>query len=196
MNPRRMALAGLLLAGLLLGFWPGDASQAGAPSPAARITGTIFDAQEQPVEGAQVWVQAGAAAPLAETSTQPDGSFALALPENLPQILSFHVERTHFDELALTLEAAQVQRLTDGETITLPNITLERRVGAGFWVAAIVFVVVLALIATDKLHNTLATLLGVAILFGVSYLGHPFWEGLYIFDFTARCATWIGTCSF
>jgi len=44
-------------------------------------------------------------------------------------------------------------------------------------------VVALVLIATGKLHNTLATLAGASLLLGISYLGHPINENLYIFDF-------------
>jgi Na+/H+ antiporter NhaD/arsenite permease-like protein len=66
----------------------------------------------------------------------------------------------------------------------LPDVQLERQVTIGFWLATIIFVIVLILIATGILHNTLAALVGAALIYLISYLGHPFFEGLYIFDFT------------
>lgn len=41
----------------------------------------------------------------------------------------------------------------------------------------------LGLIALGKLHNTLAALLGMSVVFAVSYLGRPFSNDLFIFDF-------------
>jgi Na+/H+ antiporter NhaD/arsenite permease-like protein len=41
----------------------------------------------------------------------------------------------------------------------------------------------LVLIATGRLHNTLAALLGASLVFAVSYLGHPISESLFIFGF-------------
>ena len=46
-----------------------------------------------------------------------------------------------------------------------------------------IFVGVLVMISVGVLHNTLAALVGAALLFLISYLGHPLSEGLYIFDF-------------
>ncbi|NIW49868.1 MAG: hypothetical protein GWN30_35375, partial [Gammaproteobacteria bacterium] len=53
---------------------------------------------------------------------------------------------------------------------------MEREVTAAFWIAAIIFALVLVLIATDKMHNTLAALSGAALLMGISYLGEPITE--------------------
>ena len=39
------------------------------------------------------------------------------------------------------------------------------------------------LIALEKLHGTMAALLGVAVVLGVSFVGRPINEGLFIFDF-------------
>jgi len=65
----------------------------------------------------------------------------------------------------------------------IPDILLERRVSVAFWIATFTFVVVLALIASSVLHNTLAALVGVSLLFIISYLGEPLYEDLFIFTF-------------
>jgi Na+/H+ antiporter NhaD/arsenite permease-like protein len=46
-----------------------------------------------------------------------------------------------------------------------------------------VFIGMLLLIALEKLHNALAALAGLSVVFGVSYLVEPFVPGVYIFDF-------------
>jgi Na+/H+ antiporter NhaD/arsenite permease-like protein len=60
---------------------------------------------------------------------------------------------------------------------------MERRISIAFWIATLVFVVVLLLIASSVLHNTLAALVGASLLFVISYLGEPIYEDLFIFNF-------------
>lgn len=67
----------------------------------------------------------------------------------------------------------------------MQDVTLQRLISPAFWVATPVFVLVLGLIADGIIHNTLAALVGVTVLFGVSYLGSPLSDGLFIFDFTS-----------
>jgi Na+/H+ antiporter NhaD/arsenite permease-like protein len=50
-------------------------------------------------------------------------------------------------------------------------------------VATITFVTMLVLIALEKLHNTMAALLGAAVVLGVSFVGRPLNPDLLIFDF-------------
>ena len=121
--------------------------------------------------------------PLAEALTQPDGRYALILPETFPDDLAVHIERPHFAEASIDLSAEAVEALRAGTSVVLPDTTLLRRITPAFWIATAVFVAVLALIATGKLHNTLAALLGASIIFAVSYLGHPLVEDLFIFEF-------------
>jgi Na+/H+ antiporter NhaD/arsenite permease-like protein len=60
---------------------------------------------------------------------------------------------------------------------------MERRVTIGFWIALLTFVGLLALIAMERLHNTLAALFGMAVIFLVSYIGAPINPDLFILDF-------------
>jgi Na+/H+ antiporter NhaD/arsenite permease-like protein len=50
-------------------------------------------------------------------------------------------------------------------------------------VATLVFIIILTLIITERMHNTLAALLGAGILLGFSLVGNSLNEELYIFNF-------------
>jgi Na+/H+ antiporter NhaD/arsenite permease-like protein len=174
----------LLLAAALLLIHP-HAGVAQIPVPGWLITGFIHDRQGTAVQGAQVsLLEQGVAAPLAETVTQPDGRFTLVLQEQPPSDLSITVIREHFKEVDLPLDAAASQILRYSGSLSLPEITLLRRVSLSFWIATLVFVGMLILIALGKLHNTLAALLSATVLFAFSYLGRPISQELYIFDFS------------
>jgi len=67
--------------------------------------------------------------------------------------------------------------------VTIPALQLQRKVTLAFWVASVIFVAVLALIATGFLHNALATFAGASLVLAISYLGPPLNEGLFIFEF-------------
>jgi Na+/H+ antiporter NhaD/arsenite permease-like protein len=175
-------VAFLLGSGLLLALF-GRGSQAEEPLPAL-LTGVVVDSQGQPVREAKVTLHGGQGPdPLSEDVTQPDGRYALILPERFPDDLALHIERPHFAETSIDLSAGTVEALRAGTSVVLPDTTLPRRISAAFWIATVVFVAVLVLIATGKLHNTLSALLGASVLFAVSYLGHPLIEDLFIFDF-------------
>ena len=148
------------------------------------VSGSVLDQQGQPVLGAHVSLGVDLEAEaIAEATTQPDGSFALTAPENLPGTLVVRIDRAHFQAAHVELDATQIQSLRDGQSLALADTALMRRISAAFWIATLVFVAVLALIATGKLHNTLAALVGASLLFAVSYLGHPLLDDLFIFDF-------------
>jgi Na+/H+ antiporter NhaD/arsenite permease-like protein len=177
----RVAL--LLGIGLILGLLQRP-SRAEEPLPQPLVTGVVYDRQGSPVLGARVILSAGPdAEPLSETATQADGRFALPLPERVPGELAVHIERAHFRATSIDLNAAALESLRAGQSVALPHTTLLRRISAAFWIATGIFVMVLVLIATGKLHNTLSALLGASLLFVVSYLGHPLSENLFIFDF-------------
>jgi Na+/H+ antiporter NhaD/arsenite permease-like protein len=180
----------LLGSGLLLAVF-GRGSQAEEPLPAL-LTGVVVDRQGQPVREAVVTLHSGQAGPeegqgegsiVAEAITQPDGRYALILPEIFPDDVAVRIERPHFTEASVVLSAGAVEALRAGTSVVLPDTTLLRRITPAFWVATAVFVAVLALIATGKLHNALSALLGASVIFAVSYLGHPLVEDLFIFGF-------------
>jgi Na+/H+ antiporter NhaD/arsenite permease-like protein len=181
---RRWWLVALLLGiGLVLAVSQ-QPSRAEEPPPGPLVTGVVYDRQGSPVLGADVTLNVGQdSEPLSEAKTQADGRFALPLPPQLSDELAVHIDRAHFEAITIELEAVVVESLQAGQSVVLPDTTLLRHISAAFWIATVVFVAVLALIATGRLHNTLSALLGAAILFAVSYLGHPLSENLYIFDF-------------
>jgi Na+/H+ antiporter NhaD/arsenite permease-like protein len=76
-----------------------------------------------------------------------------------------------------------VTHLNAGESLHLPDIELARRITPGFWVATVTFVSILVIIALEKLHNTMAALLGVAVVLGTSFVGGAINPNLFIFDF-------------
>jgi len=168
------------------------ATQAGAqtaePATLELIVGTVLDKQNQPVVDARVWLaNTGHEDVLVETETQQDGRFALPIAdpyaEAFQKPLTLHVERHHFEPATLDLTAEQVREIAALQSVVLPDIMLQRRVALGFWAAVGVFVLMLVLIATSKMHNTLAALLGMALVLTITYLGSLLIPDLYIFDF-------------
>ncbi|MBN1484737.1 MAG: citrate transporter [Chloroflexia bacterium] len=180
-----------LLAGglfVLLMSLSGSRARAQSPVTGPVLTGSVYDEQGQAVEGARVSLWAGPDwdpedTPLIETTTQPDGSYALCLRQSLPHSLLLHVERAHFEESTIPLPAEMVRELQAGNPVAWPDIALPRQISVAFWIAALVFAGMLVLIAAGKLHNTLAALLGAVTVLAVSYAGYLLWEDLFIFDF-------------
>jgi Na+/H+ antiporter NhaD/arsenite permease-like protein len=181
---RRVLLIGGLLAISLTLIWVNIPSHAqDGPSPVL-IVGSVFDTQNIPVKGAQVILRGGdSETALAETLVQLSGDYALEVPETIPDFLVLHFKRAHFKTLELPLSPENIQALRAGESVILPNLIMYRKVTIAFWIAALVFIGVLVLIASGKLHNTLAALVGASVLYFISYLGHPISENLFIFNF-------------
>ena len=173
----------LLPAGFLLSL-PRHNAQGQTTANTRLISGTVYDRQGQLVADAQVSLRAaGEADPLAQAHTQPDGRYALTLTGTVPDQLTVHIEREHFQPAVVPLDAEALQSLRAGQPILLPDTILQRQVTLSFWVATLIFIAMLALIAFGKLHNTLAALLGMSAVFAVSYLGRPLSEELFIFSF-------------
>ncbi|MCA9931790.1 MAG: ArsB/NhaD family transporter [Anaerolineales bacterium] len=174
---------------LLLLVWPwaqineARAQETGTPiSPL--LTGRIRDTQEQPVFDARITAYSGDDI-LAEGVSQEDGRYTLLLVagNTIPEQIVIQVERHHFEEATYEIKSRDIQSLRQSNLLHMPIITLERHITPGFWIATLVFVGMLLLIALGKLHNTLAALLGTSLIFVVSYLGTPLYDGLYIFHF-------------
>jgi Na+/H+ antiporter NhaD/arsenite permease-like protein len=175
----------ILLVGIsLILMLPGTGVHAEGSAPSPLIIGRVYDRQSRPVEGAQVTLNAETdSTPLIQTTTQSDGSYALSLPATIPNPLVIHIERAHFQEAHIELDTSEIQSLRSGESVVVPDTILPRRISLAFWIATLIFIAMLVLIATGQLHNTLAALVGAMLIFGVSYLGHPLREDLFIFNF-------------
>ena len=70
------------------------------------------------------------------------------------------------------------------------ELTLQRKITAGFWAATIIFLAVLLIIAFEKLHSTTAALAGASAIFLASFIAVAFFPGLFIISFE-RALTYI-----
>jgi len=182
---QRWILLAILLCGaalVLLGGRPMLTVQADGP---ISLTARLLDPQGQPVHGAEVIVREGRGSePIAVAESQGDGTFVLDLPpRQFSPDLTIEIERPHFQVLAVKVKSEEVTRLNTGESLRLSDIELSRRITPGFWVATLTFFGILAIIALEKLHNTMAALLGVAVVLGTSFVGGAINPNLFIFDF-------------
>ncbi len=176
----------IFIAGLGLAFFTvfGQSGTAIAAQEGYIISGLLKDGQGQPVIEARVQALAPQAGqPIAETESQQDGSWALQVSELPAQALHIKIERAHFETQIFTLEKEDLDTLAQERIYRLGEITLERRISAGFWVATLVFVAVLLLIAFEVLHSTTAALAGFSALFIVSYVLGAINENFFIFSF-------------
>ncbi len=173
----------LALGCLFIPVWAqGGTGESGHAGPA--IAGRLVDPLGEPIHDADVAARAnGADEPVAHTESQGDGSFLLALPADTFEALELESTRPHFQPVPITLKPEQLAELNAGGTVGLPDIEMERRITPGFWVATLSFVLVLGLIALEKLHKTTAALLGVALVLGASFVGGAINPDLFIFDF-------------
>lgn len=149
------------------------------------LEGRLLDPQGQPIHGAEVLVVAEEISddPVAHTESQDDGSYLLDLPPGTFNSVVIRISRSHFFPTELHLTASTVTEINAGHSVRLPDLTLKRRLTPGFWVATISFVLVLVLIALERLHKTTAALLGMALVLGFSLVGGTFNPDLFIFDF-------------
>lgn len=150
------------------------------------IAGRVVDEQGEPVADTEVQVYVeGQDEPVAEDITHHDGTYILLVEDEEPALRSMRIvyERAHFEEAVWRPSQRDVDDMSRHGGLVLPDIVLDRRITAGFWVATITFLVLLGLIATERLHNTLAALLAVAIVFTVSFVGGALNPDLFIFDF-------------
>lgn len=174
-----ISLIGSLAILMSTNYFPAKA-QIAEPPPI--IYGEITDSQNTPVSGVAVHVIHGEEI-ISSSTSQPDGSFAVPIEGEIPGNLVIEFDRSHFSSLTTDLNSEQLSDLENGVSVIIPKFVLERKIGAAFWIATVIFVVVLILIAAGITHNTLAALVGVSTIFAISYLGHPINENLYIFDF-------------
>ena len=170
------------------GWWllhPTSETEAEEPVAAEIILGVVIDQQRVPVDEAEVTVRADSTdgLELAHAETQPNGRYVLSLPPDIPDQIFMEIERLHFQTYHLELPSDSIALLRNGQPVVMNDITLERAINVSFWIAAGLFAAVLLLIATRKLPNALAAMMGATLLFAISYLGSPISENLLIFEF-------------
>jgi len=199
-RPLLLRVAGLaLIALLLLSVTPAPVeAQEGPVEGNLVVTGRLINAHEEPVGGASVGVTIdGQPWPLeVEGSsqqvayTEDDGSFRLTLAvpgETLTAIakgrtsLSVIVSRPAYHREIIPVQEygfAGSRLLAD-----LGTVTLARLVNAGFIVTLAVFLLVFVLISFHLLHETVAALLGVGLIFAVTYAIGSFHSDFWILSF-------------
>jgi Na+/H+ antiporter NhaD/arsenite permease-like protein len=148
------------------------------------LQGRLLDPQGEPIHDAEVSVLInGLNDPVAQATSQKDGSFLIDLPPGDLHSIVVEITRPHFWPLEYHPDEESVAVLDSDGSVRLPDIELNRRLTPGFWVATLAFVLILGLIALEKLHKTTAALLGVALVLGVSFVGGAINPDLFIFDF-------------
>jgi Na+/H+ antiporter NhaD/arsenite permease-like protein len=148
------------------------------------LAGRVVDDQGQPVRGAWVALYLnGDPEPYVEEESNRDGTFVVSLPNESIDAARLVVTHPHFELITWQADETDLMHLNQGAAVYMPEIELKRRLTAGFWIATFVFGGILLLIITERLHNTMAALLGVAAVLGVSLVGRPISGELFIFDF-------------
>jgi len=188
-NPDASNAPHALFAGLVLSVIASYLLHQLLPQPVAAfgfpgLVGQLTDAQGQPVQNAEVAVYAdGNEEAIAVVESQRDGSFIVDLSRIPSQSLSIEITRPHFRSLTWTATPENLETLRQGMTVRLPDLTMDRRITLGFWIATVTFLGMLMLIAFERLHNTMAALLGAAVVLGVTFVGRPLNRDLFILDF-------------
>jgi Na+/H+ antiporter NhaD/arsenite permease-like protein len=153
-------------------------------SASSGLVGHLTDTLGEPVQNGQVAVYAdGKEEAIAVVESQRDGSFIIDLSVVPSQSLSLEITRPHFQALTWVATPEDLDDLRHGMMVRVPELTMQRRITMGFWIATFTFVGMLMLIAFERLHNTMAALLGAAVVLGVSFVGRPLNPDLFILDF-------------
>ncbi len=152
----------------------------------ASLSGRLVDPLGEPVHDAEVFAFVnGGHEPAGETISQEDGSYLLDLPQTAFGSVVVRMVRPHFESVEIALSDEEVGQLSAAGSLRLPDTELRRRITPGFWVATISFVLVLTLIALERLHKTTAALLGVALIMGVSLVAGAIRPDFFVYDFEA-----------
>ena len=139
------------------------ASGAAQPQNGYMLSGTVFDNQGNPLDTAKVQVLTpDQAEPLAFVESHDDGEWNLVFDSIPADTLILSIERPHFQPLQKQIDEEQVSSLRQTGILQMGEIQLERRITPAFWAATIIFILVLILIAFEKLHSTTAALAGLS----------------------------------
>jgi Na+/H+ antiporter NhaD/arsenite permease-like protein len=179
-----------LALGLILALWAvrtaaGGTAQAADQLEGRGVAGYIKDAHGDPVRDADLKLYVGSdAQPVAEAVSQLDGAYLLILPDSAAGgSMRVEVARPHFWPQTWKPTPAQLSILLESGSMVTHDVVLERRINLSFWIATLCFAGMLVVVALERLHNTLAALLAVAVIFTVSLVGGSLNPELIILDF-------------
>jgi Na+/H+ antiporter NhaD/arsenite permease-like protein len=179
-RPGKPVLLAALIALLALALAPVRVSASDLPA----LSGRIVDMQGQPVEGAHVALFLNdSLEPHSTQETDRAGQFILDLPGSPVDSVRLEVSRPHFEPAIWQAEQVDLTHLSRGSSVRVPDLALERQIGVGFWIAALVFAGMLILIVTERLHTTAAALLAAATILSISLIGQTADEGLFVISF-------------
>jgi Na+/H+ antiporter NhaD/arsenite permease-like protein len=179
-RPGKPVLLAALIALLALALAPVLVSASDLPA----LSGRIVDMQGQPVEGAHVALFLNdSLEPHSTQETDRAGQFILDLPGSPVDSVRLEVSRPHFEPAIWQAEQVDLTHLSRGSSVRVPDLALERQIGVGFWIAALVFAGMLVLIVTERLHTTAAALLAAATILSISLIGQTADEGLFVISF-------------
>ena len=169
---RMLRLAPYLALIFVVGLWLAKQARPLETALAASrgVAGHVADEQGEPVVDAILRLYINEEAePATETHSQPDGAYLLVLPEaQRVSSVRVEVERSHFQSYTWLPNKSELATLLEEGSFATHDIILERRIVASFWITLVIFLGMLAIIATERLHNTLAVLLAVVLIFGIS----------------------------
>lgn len=189
---RRMLLRGglavLCLTGALWLWLPSIAPVMGQPDDGQdelpAVVGFVLSEQGQPIVEAQVEVfYDDADEPVASASSHEDGLWEIELPTVPAESARIVFEHPHYEAAPIDLDAGQIATLQRGRSLNLGEIAMDYRYAAGFWVAGLTFLIVLILIAFERLPNATAALFGISVVFATTFFGSELNDNLYIFNF-------------
>jgi Na+/H+ antiporter NhaD/arsenite permease-like protein len=148
------------------------------------IEGELTDSLGEPVKEAHIKAfSSGSEEPLAETESRDDGTWTLNLDTFPAESLEIQVERPHYISQNITLNQTNLGGLTDTGIYHIETLELERKIDISFWIATLVFLAVLLLIAFEFLHSATAALAGLSTILLVSYIGGAYNPSLTIYTF-------------
>ena len=163
---------GMVTALLGFGLLFGAERAVGQSASSWSVTGRLIDPQGQPVSAATVRVYVDGDDEPIEAETHDDGTYLIDLPRRPERSLRIEVERSHFRPVEYELDVSGMVPDEEYNALRAPDLTMERKITAGFWIATAAFVLMLTLIALEVLHSTVAALLGAAIMFAATTLGY------------------------
>ncbi len=148
------------------------------------ISGVLTDSLAEPVKGAHIAVFfSGSEEPLAETESRSDGTWTLNLDALPSKSLEIQIKRPHYFSQSITLNQTDLSELSNMGLYHVDALELERKIDISFWIATLVFLAVLLLIAFEFLHSATAALAGLSTLLLVSYIGGAYYPSLTVYTF-------------
>jgi Na+/H+ antiporter NhaD/arsenite permease-like protein len=184
-----------LLAGFFFQTGFAESSHHSAGDATIAVIGRVVDTQDAPVQQAEIRIFiSGVQQDLIDHGekinhvlTDDQGSY----------VARFELEPREVDQDAVALEISRqgflasrqgftferVVEIDNARVVNIPDVVLSRVFNPAFFLATGIFAVVFGIISLNLLHETIATFLGVAAMFGVSYFVGSFNGDFWIIGF-------------